>query len=933
MKNKMLGSLVTMLLVVGLFQFMLSITPVVVGDQSYIRREIWQVINITNPLPYSTLVDVNITVNSRDGVYVACSTNITKYFNQSEYWQDLGYATYMDWLNGTSTLPYHWGEMDWVVSNGSLGSISYDAIQHWGEMYFDSGGGVNYTTFMGNTYMADWNLTDPNNDPDIVFQTYWKGNEIKMVDDLMISNGTSMYVVFKIVITKSGAYTFNVTTTPGVTVSPLTWTVGGVATLLVPYDYPTIQSAINAAMANYTIIVYSGTYVEDLVIPSTKTNLEIKPAEGASVTIKGIQNALAGPNIGINASGVKIHGFIIEGPNYAAGNYSSGMVIGASNVAIYNNTFKVTPAANTDEVSRAIQTYHKNAIPGVDVSGLIVYNNTFTHLSDGAAGFEGIYINLDEGNGTVKVQYNQFIGNVLRAITTERSNTIISNNTIITDLAPGLPGGYQGINVGGANSGNVTNVSVANNTIKGSASGKGFMYGIKLGYAATSVFANVSIVGNAIQLNEVGVWVNFSAGGVEVRWNNIFNNTNYGVLNNATETLNAAYNWWGNETGPWHSTNPTGLGDNVSDNVLFEPWLIKPYPPAVAVCVVYVNPNIITMEAPALGTLFTVNVTIANVSMMYGFQFVFKWNSTLITLTNPTTAVRIPTVWGSNYISSYNYSLTGGNYSLYAAARSPAPTFNGTTAVASLTFRSIYDPSYPVNVTCALALENVIVADMNATPIQRLVYNGNYSCYSVKPKFLFMAKEYTAKKVPTEFDASINVTNIVNLSAFRLVCTFNTTMLNVLNVNVPALGGSPTIVTGLDNTVGYFWVNVTGISPAINGSKILVNVRFKVQQGFIWNTLTPTVNCSLVFIESYAASQDGTPIEHELINGTYIYKPVPGDLNMDGLVDIVDLVTVAGYFGTTPGGPPYHAADINCDGYIDILDIILVARNFGRTEP
>jgi hypothetical protein len=54
---------------------------------------------------------------------------------------------------------------------------------------------------------------------------------------------------------------------------------------------------------------------------------------------------------------------------------------------------------------------------------------------------------------------------------------------------------------------------------------------------------------------------------------------------------------------------------------------------------------------------------------------------------------------------------------------------------------------------------------------------------------------------------------------------------------------------------------------------------------------------------------------------------------MDGLVDIVDLVTVAGYFGTTPGGPPYHTADINCDGYIDILDIILVARNFGRTEP
>jgi len=38
--------------------------------------------------------------------------------------------------------------------------------------------------------------------------------------------------------------------------------------------------------------------------------------------------------------------------------------------------------ANTDEISQAIQAYHDNAIPGVDISGLNIHDNTFTHLTN-----------------------------------------------------------------------------------------------------------------------------------------------------------------------------------------------------------------------------------------------------------------------------------------------------------------------------------------------------------------------------------------------------------------------------------------------------------------------------------------------------------------------------------------------------------------------
>jgi hypothetical protein len=42
----------------------------------------------------------------------------------------------------------------------------------------------------------------------------------------------------------------------------------------------------------------------------------------------------------------------------------------------------------------------------------------------------------------------------------------------------------------------------------------------------------------------------------------------------STEPLDAAYNWWGDDSGPFNDpANLTGSGDAVSDNVFFQPWL------------------------------------------------------------------------------------------------------------------------------------------------------------------------------------------------------------------------------------------------------------------------------------------------------------------------------------------------------------------------
>ncbi len=55
--------------------------------------------------------------------------------------------------------------------------------------------------------------------------------------------------------------------------------------------------------------------------------------------------------------------------------------------------------------------------------------------------------------------------------------------------------------------------------------------------------------------------------------NNIVDNKDYGLYNASSNLINAENNWWGDPTGPQHSSNASGKGNAVSDNVAFRPFL------------------------------------------------------------------------------------------------------------------------------------------------------------------------------------------------------------------------------------------------------------------------------------------------------------------------------------------------------------------------
>ncbi len=73
--------------------------------------------------------------------------------------------------------------------------------------------------------------------------------------------------------------------------------------------------------------------------------------------------------------------------------------------------------------------------------------------------------------------------------------------------------------------------------------------------------------------NKYGVNINGVAHSIALDSCLFEGNTAYGVVNTNSTEVDAVSNWWGDASGPFHTTlNPEAIGDRVSDGVAFDPW-------------------------------------------------------------------------------------------------------------------------------------------------------------------------------------------------------------------------------------------------------------------------------------------------------------------------------------------------------------------------
>ncbi len=84
-----------------------------------------------------------------------------------------------------------------------------------------------------------------------------------------------------------------------------------------------------------------------------------------------------------------------------------------------------------------------------------------------------------------------------------------------------------------------------------------------------------------------------------------------------------------------------------------------------------------------------------------------------------------------------------------------------------------------------------------------------------------------------------------------------------------------------------------------------------------------------------AANPTKTSIGYTFDDGVItIAAAIPGDLNLDGVVDISDRQTLLSHYNTTvPGGvSSWEYGDVNYDGVVDITDRQILLANYNQTS-
>jgi uncharacterized repeat protein (TIGR02543 family) len=141
------------------------------------------------------------------------------------------------------------------------------------------------------------------------------------------------------------------------------------------------------------------------------------------------------------------------------------------------------------------------------------------------------------------------------------------NNEIT--LSGTLSGAYDGVDISG---GATENWTISGNELYGNDVGT-TSSGFRLRNSLASA-AELNLTRNRITGWVRGVYADALASGttVQLRTNWIYDNSAYGIENGNGATVDAILNYWGETSGPYHSTNTNGTGNKVSGNVDFNPW-------------------------------------------------------------------------------------------------------------------------------------------------------------------------------------------------------------------------------------------------------------------------------------------------------------------------------------------------------------------------
>ena len=179
------------------------------------------------------------------------------------------------------------------------------------------------------------------------------------------------------------------------------------------------------------------------------------------------------------------------------------------------------------------------------------------------------------------------------------------------------------------------------------------------------------------------------------------------------------------------------------------------------------------------------------------------------------------------------------------------------------------------------------------------------------------------------FEFDVRAENVSDLAGWQFDIAFDPAILEAVNVNegdfLKSGAGTTFFQSGrIDNAAGKITGLIAGrISEGgVSGTGSLLQVRFKAKS----EGETELALRNFLFGSVTKESIPAGPLE---IHVTVQERLLSGDVNRDGVVNILDLISVAQQLGERV--PPNSPVDINSDGVVNIFDLTLVAQGIGKS--
>ncbi len=191
--------------------------------------------------------------------------------------------------------------------------------------------------------------------------------------------------------------------------------------------------------------------------------------------------------------------------------------------------------------------------------------------------------------------------------------------------------------------------------------------------------------------------------------------------------------------------------------------------------------------------------------------------------------------------------------------------------------------------------------------------------------------EQTANIGAGNFTVDVVIANVADVGSFQLTLAFSPGIVDAEGAELGDFLGSTgrnvaPLGPDINNEAGTiaFGAFSFGEQAGASGSGVLVTLSFSPQAEGESDLSLQNVRVMNLILETIPVElQDGR---------VTVTLCIPGDLNCDCVVDIVDIMLVASRWHSSVGDDDYDPAyDLNDDGEIDIVDIMLVAIHWGET--